>query len=669
MIKDLLSLQPNKVSTDLKDYSILITAPSGYGKAQPLDALVLTDRGYIRMGDISLNDKVYGEDGKLHNIVAIYPQGEKEIFEVIFSDGTSTQCCKEHLWTVQTPDDRLEKRYRTMTLEELMNKELFKVGKDGYRKWQYYIPMVEPVQFEEREVKIDPYILGLLIGDAYLGSGMIEFSNTEEDILEAIKSHYETSYKSDTTIKIKDKHSELKNELERLGLRETAEFKHIPDDYKYNSPEVRLEVLRGLIDTDGYVKNSSIEFCTISETLAFDVKFLVESLGGTANIILKDKPSYVGTDGEKKYGKKAYRIMIKVPKGVRLFKSEKHNSRYKQGQTQARRSIRDIRRIGIKPAQCIKVDNPSNLYLTNNFIVTHNTPFLYELFGDRALFLSFENSSKGIAGIHSVEVDSYDTLNAYIMQLQRPDVREKYDVIVLDTLFLFDHYIEKSITDSYGKDVLSDCLKYNKAYKIVDKKFLDALKKIQRMNYSMAYVCHPVEKKVKLPDGSEITKIEPKVSDRIKDLLLPEIDVRVFCHFDAEGNKVIYTQGTPYFDARVRVGDMDAVIPFDAEIFKEEFKKGIEKRIDKKMLVDNIEKKNPVADAPRDFNVVMSEIMALGQELSSLGLVEKANMIIFKELGTDDEGKQRTLNDCNELNVPALEVIIHNLKALRDSAK
>lgn len=297
------------------------------------------------------------------------------------------------------------------------------------------------------------------------------------------------------------------------------------------------------------------------------------------------------------------------------------------------------------------------------------TPFLYELFGDRALFLSFEKSSKGIAGIHSVDIDGYDTLNAYIMQLQRPEVRAKYDVIVIDTFFLFDHSIEKSITDSYGKDTLSDCLKYNKAYKIVDKKFLDVLKKIQRMDYGMAYVCHPVEKKVKLADGSEITKIEPKVSDRIKDLILPEIDVRLFCHFDAEGNKVIYTQGTPYFDARVRVGDMEATVPFDAETFKEAFTKGIEKRIESEMLVDNIEKKNPVSDAPRKFDDVMAEIMSLGQELATKGLVEKANMIIFKELGSDDEGRQRTLNDCNENMIPALEVIVQNLKALKDSVQ
>lgn len=294
------------------------------------------------------------------------------------------------------------------------------------------------------------------------------------------------------------------------------------------------------------------------------------------------------------------------------------------------------------------------------------TPFLYELFGDRALFLSFEKSSKGIAGIHSVDVPSYEILNAYMLQLQKPEVREKYDVIVLDTLFLFDHLIEQSINNTYGKELLSDCLQYNKAYKIVDKRCLDAIKKIQRMNYTMVYVCHPVEKKVKV-NNTEIVKLEPKVSDRIKDLLIPEIDVRLFCHFDQEGNKVIYTSGTHYFDARVRVGDMDAVIPFDAETFKKAFAEGINRRVSADMLVDKLETKNPVAPTSRPYEVVMQEITSLGEEFAKVGAVEKANAIIFKILGNDDNGNQRTLANCNEDMVGVLEVIIQELRAFKES--
>lgn len=294
------------------------------------------------------------------------------------------------------------------------------------------------------------------------------------------------------------------------------------------------------------------------------------------------------------------------------------------------------------------------------------TPFLYELYGDRALFLTFENSAKGIAGINSVSVDSHATLNAYLMQLQNPQVREKFDVIVIDTLFLFDNAIERSITDAYGKELLSDCITYNKAYKIVDKRFLETLKKIQKMDYTVAYVCHPVEKKVKLMDGSEIIKIEPKVSERVKELLLPEIDIKLVCGFDEAGNKVIYTSNTPYFEARCRVGDIDPVIPFDADKLKEAFKVGIERRIkNKDLLVEKAEFKNPTGKSKdRTFEEVMEEIVKLGTTLNEKNLGDKANAIVYKTLGLDSDGKQRTLADVNESMTPALEVICQNLNQL-----
>lgn len=297
------------------------------------------------------------------------------------------------------------------------------------------------------------------------------------------------------------------------------------------------------------------------------------------------------------------------------------------------------------------------------------TPFLAELYGERALILSFENSQKGIAGAHAVQIDSYETLSFYLGQLQNPEVRKKFDVIIIDTLFLLDYYCEKSVTDAYGKDLLGDCLKWNKAYKIVDKRFLTVIKTLQKMNYTVVYVCHPVEKKVKAPNGQEYTKIEPKVSDRIKDLLMPEIDIRLFASFDAEGNKVIYTQGTPYFDARCRVGDMDAIIPFNAPILRQAFAEGIDRKISNKdLIVDNIERKNMAVDNERKFEEVFTELMNLGQELDNLGLGIKAKAIVDAELGTDDDGNQRTLanSNINEKMKPTLEVIIIKLKELKE---
>ncbi len=295
------------------------------------------------------------------------------------------------------------------------------------------------------------------------------------------------------------------------------------------------------------------------------------------------------------------------------------------------------------------------------------SPLLAELYGDRAIMLSFDNSQKGIAGIYSVTIDSYDTLVYYINQLQNPSVREKFDVVIIDTLSMFDYMCEKSVLDAYGKDLLSDCLGYNKAYKIVDKRFMDAIKKIQRMNYTMAYVCHPKEVKIKLQDGTEMVRIEPKVSDRLKDMLIPEIDVRLFATFNENGERVIYTKGNQYFDARCRVGDMKEAIPFDAKTLRKEFAEGVQRKVDGNLLADSDEiVKNVAHKQERSLEEAIEEIKSLGSKLSELGHETTATQLMFEELGLDNEGNQRTLADATEKMLPSLETIIVKLKELYD---
>ena len=196
---------------------------------------------------------------------------------------------------------------------------------------------------------------------------------------------------------------------------------------------------------------------------------------------------------------------------------------------------------------------------------------------ERSLVLAFENSIKGISGIYGVDVDSYATLSSYVTQLENPQMREKFDTVIIDTLFLLDHCIEKSITDAYGVDLIKDALKWNAGFKIVDKKFLSILKRLQKAGYTLCYIAHPTTKKIKI-NGVEIDTLEPKVSNRIKDLLMPEIDIRLFCFTDNENNRKIATQQTVYYDARCRVAEMTPLLDFDAELLKQEFAKGIDRK-------------------------------------------------------------------------------------------
>ena len=133
---------------------------SGNGKAQPIDSLILTETGYVKLKDIKLGSKVYGDDGNLHKVIGIFPQGIQPTYKITFSDDTFTYCTKEHLWTVY-PNS---KSIRTLTTEDIMN-DLNKLTVNNKSLYKYRIPLCNPINFKEQFVTIPPYIVGLIIGN------------------------------------------------------------------------------------------------------------------------------------------------------------------------------------------------------------------------------------------------------------------------------------------------------------------------------------------------------------------------------------------------------------------------------------------------------------------------------------------------------------------------
>ena len=311
--------------------SIMINALAGSGKAQPIDSLLLTESGWIRMGDISVGDFVYGSDGKLHEVKGVFPQGLKEVYEIQFSDGSKTECCDDHLWFTETKMDRDSCRYHKQDLfsrgkvrktSELRKDILYK-GKP-----KHYIPLVKEIQFTETETKIDPYLMGILLGDGSFRTGYIFYSNIDKEIVESVNSLVPAGLSSNSTgyscdFRISGHKKGVRNpivaEIKKLGLWQlSSENKYIPDIYKFNSVENRISILQGLMDTDGYVgKNGhSIEFSTISKTLAEDISFLSQSLGGTGKII--SRYTHYTYNGIKKKGKLSYRVYIKLPTHITI---------------------------------------------------------------------------------------------------------------------------------------------------------------------------------------------------------------------------------------------------------------------------------------------------------------------------------------------------------------
>lgn len=363
------------------------------GKALLNGSKVVTPNGYVNIEDLKLNDEIFGIDGNIYNVLGIYPQGKKKIYKITFSDGTVIKCSKDHLWTFQTSSMRKHHKlnYRTETLETIKNEiPIFRNDKRGYKPKNIYIPLNKSLKFPKKELPIKPYTLGALLGNGCLRKRgyTSTFSSNDKYCINKINEElkeincqliYRNKYDYSLTQIKQKKISNLITILENLKLDGKHSWeKFIPKIYLYSNIEDRLELLKGLIDTDGNYKKGLYEYTTVSKQLAEDVKFLAHSLGCTVKIGIKEKPNYT-YNGKRKIGKKTYRLYIKCPKENPIIHSTlKKDCEIKQ-QCYARKSIIDIQETEeYGEMTCIKTSAPDELFLTDNFTVTHNTRTLIE---------------------------------------------------------------------------------------------------------------------------------------------------------------------------------------------------------------------------------------------------------------------------------------------------
>jgi N12 class adenine-specific DNA methylase len=363
----------------------------GAGKAQPLDAKVLTPSGWVRMGDIHPGDYVITQSGQATLVEAVFPQGEKEIFRVTFSDGSSTECCDEHLWLTSTYAER-----NSAVHEKKLGKN-WECAKPHVRSLQeiretllaphlnaknHSIPMMKPVEFLSQPTGIDPYLMGYLLGDGHLGTHGISITSADHEVFGNLilpanvrgrLDHPDDSCPTLFLVKISGRKNPLVEYLKGQNLLGKLSYdKFVPDEYKYNSTEVRLSILQGLMDSDGTVHRHSAYFNTVSKQLAEDVVFLTQSLGGTA--IVSEKNTSYTHNGEKRQGRLSYQVTVSLAGDIVPFRLTRKKEAYiPKSKYPPRRYITSVEPVGKKEAQCIRVSDPSHLYVTDDFIVTHNT--------------------------------------------------------------------------------------------------------------------------------------------------------------------------------------------------------------------------------------------------------------------------------------------------------
>lgn len=356
---------------------------------QPIDAKIATPNGWTTMGEIQPNDNVIGSDGKSKKVIKIFPKGEKEVFKVIFSDGSFTECCEDHLWYTTTIKESQRKGGlgSVKSLKEI--RESIKTYKTQINN--HKIPLINPVSFTYKENIINPYIMGVLLGDGTLSEKYsVYFTSSDEQITknceEMLPSNMMCNIKSitknsknyslimsDNINRIHRTDNIFTREIKSLGLQGLKSHnKFIPNDYKYNSIESRLALLQGLMDTDGFVSKdgSDVSYSTTSNLLAEDVQFIVQSLGGIAKI--NNKTSIYEYDGEEKTINSKV-VSISLPPNMCPFRLDRKINRYKSRKYDLCRMIVDITYVGIKETKCILVESEDHLYATDYFILTHNT--------------------------------------------------------------------------------------------------------------------------------------------------------------------------------------------------------------------------------------------------------------------------------------------------------
>ena len=352
----------------------------GLGKAQPLHAKILTPAGWRPMGTLRAGDAVINSQGGSSHITGIFPQGEKDIFRVTFTDNSTAECCADHLWAVQSPVQKYRRQaYQVKALHEFSG-DLH--DKHGNTKW--FIPMVQPVELPAQPVPFDPYFMGLLLGDGCFRQNSIRLSSGDAEIVNYVAQELPPSLtmhrQGDSCDYIFVKNvagwtNELMQHIKRLGLKgKDSKGKFIPEAYLLNDIPTRLALLQGLMDSDGYmsVQGDVCQFTSVSILLIEGVTFLVQSLGGTVKQSSKT-PRYP-YNGESRTGQLAYTLTLSLPPSIQPFRLTRKAALYRpKTKYQPYRGIKSVELVGTMPAQCIAVDAPDHLYITDNFVLTHNT--------------------------------------------------------------------------------------------------------------------------------------------------------------------------------------------------------------------------------------------------------------------------------------------------------
>lgn len=353
----------------------------GGGKALLLNELVCTPHGFAKVSELKCGDVITDPTtGMSQTITHLHPIEKHQYYRVSFNDGTYSDCSEGHLWKVRCVTAGGNRSWHVRECLTMF---------DEYNNSQkrYCVPFSNPIEFAKgrsTNTPIPHYVLGALLGngsftDIQLYNGSVTFSTSDIEVEEGFT---QRGYDMTNTTPLQGcmsyriRNNNILSDIREVGLAgHSACDKFIPEQYKYSSIQDRIELIQGLIDTDGTVdKSGSMYYYTISKQLANDVAFVARSLGCWVSIFTKESSYADKTSGERKFtGNTLYCLTISGDMLQNLVTVKRKRERINNKKRNTLKTIKSIIPIGEKEGRCITVSNSDGTFVTNDFIVTHNS--------------------------------------------------------------------------------------------------------------------------------------------------------------------------------------------------------------------------------------------------------------------------------------------------------
>lgn len=344
------------------NFTLLIAnMPSGYGKLIANDIPVLTRKGWKKHGDLVVGDEVLSPKGEFIKVKIVHPKRFANT-KVTFEDGEEIICHNQHEWQVYDRTAQKEKQVETTYIMEHCH---CKGGRN-----RFYLPLIQPVKGEHKDLPIDPYTYGVWLGDGSTNGGRITQNINDTKIFDYIP--YEiTSVFDGVNENVKTYYlTGLETDLHKIGLcyQKHTEEKYIYDSYLTADIEQRLELLAGIIDTDGYLDKAKQRYIitTCGEKLKENIISLISTFNWRVSVTtVPPTTSTSGIVGKKDVFYIGFSPTMKIP-------CKLERKQIKRLHKQRRIGIKNVEFVPVQEGNCITVDG--GLYLVGKTLkMTHNT--------------------------------------------------------------------------------------------------------------------------------------------------------------------------------------------------------------------------------------------------------------------------------------------------------